>query len=102
MIVGVHKPAGDKSRDSDRTDRHAGKIRRVAQSENLVFSTRLNLRTLLMGATVVRAQHPQFSMLDEVDFGTYQMPRGGPVLISASEFAGEERVEEEGTAVDEI
>ncbi|KAH8591350.1 hypothetical protein B0O99DRAFT_690711 [Bisporella sp. PMI_857] len=87
MITGVHQPAGDPMKNSDRSDHPSGPPNTVSLSRNLVFPTRLNLGTLLKGETVVKAQHPQKALAQEIDISTFELPRGRPVFIRASEYA---------------
>lgn len=87
-ITGVHRPAGDMGKDSDRVSVGSGKMRKKAESPELVFPVRLNLESLLKGETVVKAQYPKHAILQEIDTSTLQIPRGGPVHIEASEYDG--------------
>lgn len=92
MLTGVHKPAGDASRDSDRKDDVAGKvdIRKTARSEDLVYPVRLNLGALLKGQTTMAAQSPQLAMASEIDMSSLKLPSGRPVAVSKEEYIMEE------------
>jgi hypothetical protein len=86
MITGVHLPAGDMARDSDRRTIKPGRMRKVAQSDHLMFPVRLNLDVILRGDTLVKAQFPEFALVKEIDISTFQLPRGGPVFINSMEY----------------
>lgn len=106
MITGVHRPAGDMTKESDRRKIEPGRIRKFAQSDNLVFPVRLNLGSLLRGITVVKAQFPEFALVKEIDTATFQLPRGVPAFIKRTDFLEDptppeevEVIESEETAV---
>jgi len=86
MITGIHLPAGDTSKDSDRRVVQPGMIREVAQSDHLVFPIRLNLALLLKGESVVQAQFPEHALLKEVDVSTLRLPAGRPVFVKAQDY----------------
>jgi hypothetical protein len=86
MITGIYRPAGSRSKDSDRKELGVDKIRETAVSENLMFSVRLNLASLLHGQTLVKAQFPETAMLKDIDAATLRIPRGAPAFVKAEEY----------------
>ena len=98
MITGVHRPAGDMCAESARRKITPGRIREVAQSDNLIYPVRLNLASLLRGETIVKAQFADLSMLPEVDTETLQLPTGHGVFVKSSEYIKEDKKEAEKSA----
>ena len=85
MLFGVHKPAGNTSKESDRVAR-PGEVRKVAQSENLVYPVRPNVGSLLKGETIIKAQWPEQAMLKEIDTSKLELPTGGPLHVTMDEY----------------
>lgn len=85
MITGVHRPAGDASRDSDRKKLSSG-YRKTAISDNLVYPVRLNLDNLLKGSTIVKAQNQEYALLKEVDYTELRLPSGKGFVIAPDEY----------------
>ncbi|KAF2838870.1 glycosyltransferase family 25 protein [Patellaria atrata CBS 101060] len=100
MITGVHRPAGDMTRESDRKTLRTGRVREKAQSDNLMFPVRMNLGSLLLGDTVVKAQWPDHAMVQELDTRTYELPRGRGVFVRGDEYIKDVPEEEQKVLTD--
>lgn len=76
-LIGTHKAAGSTAKDSDRenTANAYGGFREVGMTGGIVYSTRLNLETLIAGGKKLRSQWPDQTMLAEVDSGV-EIPEG--------------------------
>lgn len=102
-MTGIHRPAGDMARDSDRqpdqtlvedsnghlTPQTIGDtklVRDVAMSENLMFPVRLNLGILLTRSTEVLAQFPTSALRRKVELRKIEIPRGGPACVKSTEY----------------
>jgi len=89
MLTGVHKPAGDMTKDSDRRKVNSGgNVREVPESDHLVYSIRLNIEALLTGKRVIKAQHQMEAMkgYEEIDPETLLLPKGYPVAIKSDQY----------------
>lgn len=85
-IVGSFRPAGPKSRDSDR-DGAGDKIRKDAESLGIAYSVRLNAERLLRGETVVKHQWPDLATQPELDLDKpNNIPEGYPVYITSDQY----------------
>lgn len=85
-LIGTHRAAGSSDRDSDRGDA-GGKYRKVGETGQIVFSTKLNLKQLIpIGEdTVVKSQWPDKTLLKEIK-GTLEIPRGEGVYVRKDEY----------------
>lgn len=85
MITGRHRPAGDLSRDSDRTTIASG-VRKVALTDYLVFPVRVNIEALLKSKATVKAQNQEHALVKEIDFKTLKLPSGQGFSIRMDDF----------------
>jgi hypothetical protein len=83
-IISSHKAAGATSKDSDREDTGGG-FRARGVTEQIVFSTRLNLKQLVGGAGAVKSQWPKGSMFPNANL-SMGIPRGHGVFVTTQEY----------------
>jgi hypothetical protein len=76
-LIGTHKAAGSTAKDSDRENTAGAKggFREVGETGGIVYSTRLNLESLIAGGSKLRSQWPDQTMLAEIDRGL-EIPQG--------------------------
>ena len=86
MITGVHRPAGDASKNSDRKATGTGRVNKVASSSQLVYPTRLNLGLLLKGETTIQAQDVRLAMLAEINPSELTLPGGRLELVRSEDY----------------
>lgn len=87
-LIGTHKAAGKTFKDSDREDTHmaAGGYRETGVTGQIVFSVRLNLKSMVKGARrIFRSQWPSETMVDEID-GDIEIPRGEGVFVAKGDY----------------
>ena len=84
-IMGQHRPPGDGSKDSDRTE-HRNAARKVGVSENVNYPMRLNIESIIYGKELVKSQYPGETMYDTIDHSTLRLPRGRPGVVMKEDF----------------
>ena len=84
-IMGQHRPPGDGSKDSDRTD-HKNRPRSVGYSENVNFPVRLNLESLMDDKELVVSQYPGETIYDAIDPKNLKLPEGKAVVVTKEDF----------------
>jgi hypothetical protein len=84
-IMGQHRPPGDGSKDSDRTE-HRNAARKVGISENVNFPMRLNIESFIYGKELVKSQYPGKTMYDTIDHRTLKLPSGKPAVVMKENF----------------
>lgn len=84
-IMGQHRPPGDGSKDSDRTD-HRNSVRKVGYSENVNFPMRLNIESFMYGKTSVKSQYPGKTIYDTINPRTLKLPSGRPAVVLKEDF----------------
>ena len=91
-LISTHKAAGATSKDSDREDTKTadGGFRQVGETNQIVYSTRLNLERLLMGNQLVQSQWPHDTMSPEIYYST-DLPQGHGVYVAANQYQPVER-----------
>lgn len=91
-LIGTHKAAGVTAKDSDREDtsKARGGFREVAETGQIVYSTRLNMERLMMGNQSVRSQWPKETKMEEID-RTLTLPRGQGVWVTKDQYEPFER-----------
>jgi len=85
-ITGIFVPAGDKSKESDRQTSKEGERNDVAWAKNMVYSSRLNMETMLAGSTIVKSQYPDETMLKEINTVSLNLPTGRLVKVMKKEY----------------
>jgi len=80
------------AKDSDREDtsKARGGFREVAETGQIVYSTRLNMERLMMGNQSVRSQWPKETKIEEID-RTFTLPRGHGVWVTKDQYEPFER-----------
>lgn len=86
-LVGTHKAAGVTAKDSDRenTSKAQGGYRKVAETGQIVFSTRLNLEKLMNPQENAVSQWPEATKLKEID-RTASVPHGNGVWVTKDQY----------------
>ena len=87
-LTGIYIAAGDKSRGSDRSNETEGHGRNEERTSRLLYSTRLNLGSLIEGKTIVKSQYPNSSMLGDIDTSTFKIPEGKPFVVTKEMYKG--------------
>jgi hypothetical protein len=82
-LIGTHKAAGSTAKDSDREDTAKANqgFREHAQTGGIVYSTRLNMQSLITGSNKVRSQWPGATMMTEMD-RSMELPQGHGVWVT--------------------
>ncbi|USW54837.1 Putative glycosyl transferase, family 25 [Septoria linicola] len=87
-LFSSHRAAGPVSKDSDRQD-IKGKWREVGETNEVVFSTRLNMNDIIISdglqPQVIKSQWPDKTMLPEYS-GDLAYPQGQGVFVKKEEF----------------
>lgn len=85
-LIGTHKAAGSKSKDSDR-EQFNDEIRKVGVTGQVVFSTKLNFKQLIpLGKdTVIKSQWPDQTLLKTAS-RYLEIPRGEGVFVKKGEY----------------
>ena len=84
-LVESYKAAGNTSKDSDIVKVDAT-VREKAFVPNMVFPVRPNFDRFVTGQTVIPSQFGDESMLSEIDYTKYEMPRGKGLYITKDQF----------------
>ena len=93
-ITGIFVPAGDKSKESDRQSSKEGERNDVAWAKNMVYSSRLNMETMLAGSTVIKSQYLDETMLKEINTVSLNLPTGRLVKVWKQEYEQLKKEEE--------
>ncbi|RDW77211.1 hypothetical protein BP6252_05264 [Coleophoma cylindrospora] len=88
-LIGTHKPAGDTSRDSDREET-TGAIREKAVTQNIVYSTRLNLENMVR-QKAIESQYPEDTLFPSYN-DSIEIPRGYGTMVSKEQFAMQDKL----------
>jgi hypothetical protein len=80
-LISTYKAAGSSVKDSDRQDT-GGKYREKARTAMIVFSTKLNLKSLIPFEEdiTIKSQWPGQTLLNEIN-GTINIPNGESVMV---------------------
>ncbi|KAF2179429.1 glycosyltransferase family 25 protein [Zopfia rhizophila CBS 207.26] len=89
-LIGSHKAAGSMLKDSDREDVNG--FRKVGETWQIVFSTRLHLQSLMNSAAarIFKSQWPEKTMVKEIKEAV-EIPRGEGVFVKKSEYKAFDR-----------
>jgi hypothetical protein len=91
-LIGTHKAAGSTAKDSDREDtaKANGGFREKAVTGGIVYSTRLNMESLIAGNKKVKSQWPDVTVLAEAD-RSMELPHGRGVWVTKDMYEPFER-----------
>lgn len=84
-LIGAFKDAGDTSRDSDRVNT-GGTIREVAETSNIAYPVRLNVRGLITGQKTIKPQWPEGGDWPEILKDELRIPEGHLELVKKDQF----------------